>query len=110
VSERREDDDVAWLLARAKGEPGPKISRARAARYEKLEALISELPAKPDEAAPPPDWQDRVFAAIDVGDAGEAHGARTGAGVIRFLRTKAWLLGIVGAAAAAALVWAIVLP
>ena len=111
MSERREDDDVAWLLARAKGEPGPSISPARAARYEKLEALIAELPAKPGEAAPPPDWQERVLAAVDAEEASKAHAAATGAGVVRILRHRtAWLVGIVGAAAAAALVWAIVSP
>jgi hypothetical protein len=108
VSERREDDDVAWLLARAKGEPGPSISPARAARYEKLEALIGELPAQPGEAVPPPDWQERVFAAVDATQASEAHGA-TGV-VVWILRRRSWLIGIVGAAAAAALVWAIISP
>jgi hypothetical protein len=104
VSESREDDDVAWLLARAKGESGPSISPARAARYAKLEALISELPAR-SEAAPRPDWQDRVLAAIEAEQAA-ANGATTG-GIVQILRRKAWLIGVVGVAAAAALVWAL---
>jgi len=93
----REDDDVAWLLARAKGQPGPSISPARAARYEKLEAMLAELPVTPGASTPSEGWQDRVLAAIDAEEAREA----TGGNLVRFVRRRAWLVGIVGVAAAA---------
>ena len=108
MSDSSEDDDVAWLLARTKGAPAPSISPASAARYGKLEALISELPARPADAAPRPDWQDRVLAAIDAQAAGERYGATTG-GIVHIVRKKLWLIGIVGAAVAAVLAWAMVL-
>ncbi|HEY0985781.1 MAG TPA: hypothetical protein VGD80_01975, partial [Kofleriaceae bacterium] len=95
----REDDDVAWLLARAKGQPGPSISPARAARYEKLEAMLAELPVTPGASAPSEGWQDRVLAAIDAEDAARD---ATGGNIVRFVRRRrAWLVGIVGVAAAA---------
>jgi hypothetical protein len=122
VSEHREDDDVAWLLARAKGKPGPSISPARATSYEKLEAMITRLPARQGDAVPPADWQDRVLAAIDERSASRGRNERSKsrgrnersesrgrgpAGEVSRRRRKAWLLCIVGAAAVAALVWAI---
>ena len=95
----REDDDVAWLLARAKGQPGPSISPARAARYEKLEAMLAELPVTPGASTPSEGWQDRVLAAIDAEDAARD---ATGSNLVRFVRRRrAWLVGIVGVAAAA---------
>lgn len=63
-SQREDDEDAAWLLARAKGQPGPAIPPERAARYEKIEALLAELPATAGGSAPREGWQDRVFAAI----------------------------------------------
>ena len=94
-------------MARAKGQPGPAISAARAARYEKLESLLAELPATPGAAMPREGWQDRVLAAIDAEEAGVMPAA-TGDGVIGFVRRKRGVLvGIVGVAAAAAVVWAL---
>src|SRR5882762_562381 len=81
--EECEDDDVAWLLARAKRQPGPSISGPSAARYEKLEALIADVPATPAGAAAREAWQDRVRAAIDHEDARKVtrgtHALATGA-------------------------------
>jgi hypothetical protein len=91
---------VAWLLARAKGQPGPSISPARAARYEKLEAMLAELPVTPGASTPSEGWQDRVLAAIDAEDAARD---ATGSNLVRFVRRRrTWLVGIVGVAAAAA--------
>lgn len=110
MSDSREDDDVAWLLARAKGRPGPSISPVRVARYEKLEALLAELPATPGAATPREGWQDRVLAAIDAEEAAGSPPATTGDHVHRFVRRRrAWLVGIVGVAAAA-MIWVVIAP
>ncbi|HSR95667.1 MAG TPA: hypothetical protein VLM79_01300 [Kofleriaceae bacterium] len=91
---RREDDDVAWLLARSNGEARPSISETRASRYEKLEGLLGELPPTPVGATPTEGWQNRVLAAIDAEEAGRAASRR---------RWIAWLvpLGVATAGAAA---------
>lgn len=56
-------DDAAWLLARERGQPGPAISEERVARYQRLEALVAELPATP--IAPPVGLQERMRAKLD---------------------------------------------
>jgi hypothetical protein len=73
---RREDDDVAWLLARANGQARPSISETSASRYEKLEGLLGDLPPTPAGATPTEGWQDRVLAAIDAEEAGRAASRR----------------------------------
>jgi hypothetical protein len=104
---RREDDDVAWLLARAKAQPGPSISETSASRYEKLEALLGDLPAAPAEANPTPGWQDRVLAAIDAEEAGRAATTRRRRRGLR--RWVPWLIplgvAVVGAAAVGGVQW-----
>jgi hypothetical protein len=67
--EREDSDDVAWLLARERGEPGPIVSAATSARYERLQALIKDLPAMPAGVPPRAGWQRDVLAAIDAGEA-----------------------------------------
>jgi hypothetical protein len=59
--EEEDDEDVAWLLARERGEPGPAISDATAARYARLESLIADLPR--------PGWEQDVLAGIDAAEA-----------------------------------------
>lgn len=100
---QREDDDVAWLLARAKGQPGPSISETSAARYEKLEALLSDLPATPAGATPREGWQDRVLAAIDEEEAGRAASAAGGARVLGSRGRTHWHVpvGVLAVASAA---------
>lgn len=68
MSEQQPDrhDDEAWLLARERGESGPAISEAGAARYARLGALIAELPAAPAGIAQRTDWQRQVLATIDA--------------------------------------------
>lgn len=102
---QREDDDVAWLLARAQGQPGPSISENSAARYEKLEALLSDLPATPSGGTPRAGWQERVLAAIDDEEASRAASAAGRATVAGRRRTH-WLVpvGMVAVAGAAAAV------
>jgi hypothetical protein len=105
VSEsQREDDDVAWLLARAKGQPGPSISATSAARYEKLEALLADLPAGPAGAAPREGWQDRVLAAIDDEEAGRAASVPGGASKLARRRRTRWLMliGVIAVVSTAA--------
>jgi hypothetical protein len=95
VSEsQREYDDIAWLLARANGQPGPSISETSAARYEKLEVLLSDLPATPAGATPREGWQDRVLAAIDEQEAGRAASAPGGASVLALRRRTHWLVPV----------------
>jgi hypothetical protein len=91
---RREDDDVAWLLARANRQAGPSISETSASRYQKLEGLLGDLPPTAAGATPTEGWQDRVLAAIDAEEAGRAASRR---------RWIAWLipLGVATAGAAA---------
>lgn len=104
---RREDDDVAWLLARAKAQPGPSISETSASRYEKLEALLGDLPAAPAETNPTQGWQARVLAAIDAEEAGRA--ASTARGRRGARRWVPWLVplgvAVVGAAAVGGVQW-----
>jgi hypothetical protein len=66
VSEQQpdRDDDDAWLLARERGQSGPTISDASAARYTRLGTLIAELPPAPDIARA--DWEQRVLATIEA--------------------------------------------
>ena len=92
---RREDDEVAWLLARANGQAGPSISESNASRYEKLEGLLGDLPPTPAGATPTEGWQDRVLAAIDAEEAGRAASRR---------RWIAWLVPLSVATAGAAVV------
>jgi hypothetical protein len=100
--ECEEDDDVAWLLARAKGQPGPSISETSAARYEKIEALIADLPVARAGAAPREGWQDRVLAAIDDEDAGSAPPATRGRHALATRGRARWLVPIAAIAVAAA--------
>jgi len=71
VSERERDDneEAAWLLARERGQPGPTISAATTARYDRLQALITDLPAMPAGVPPRAGWQRDVLAAIDDAEA-----------------------------------------
>jgi hypothetical protein len=68
ASERGPDDerDHAWLLARARGEPGPTISVARAGQYAQLETLIADLPAVPAGTVQRRGWEQDVLAVIDA--------------------------------------------
>lgn len=63
------DDELAWLVARERGQPGPPVSAATAARHERLEALLKDLPAMPAGVPPRAGWQRDVLAAIDAADA-----------------------------------------
>ena len=54
--ERADHEDEAWLLARERGQPGPTVSEATAARYARLQALITDLPAIPPGVTSRPDW------------------------------------------------------
>lgn len=67
--DREERDEAAWLLARERGQPGPTVSAATTARYERLEALIKDLPAMPAGVPPRAGWQRDVLAAIDAAEA-----------------------------------------
>ena len=71
MSERERDDneEVAWLLARERGQPGPAVSDATAARYARLQSLITDLPAMPAGVSPRAGWQQDVLASIDVAEA-----------------------------------------
>jgi hypothetical protein len=71
VSEQEREDraDAAWLLARERGQPGPAVSDATAARYARLQSLISDLPETPDGVTAAKAWQQKVFAAIDAVEA-----------------------------------------
>lgn len=69
-SRAHDDDDDRWLLARERGEPGPPIPAATAAKYARLQSLIEDLPAMPAGARPRPGWQQSVLDAIDRGEAG----------------------------------------
>jgi hypothetical protein len=60
------DDDLAWLLARERGEPAPTISEARASRYAQLGTLIADLPATPAGTVEHEGWEQDVLAAIDA--------------------------------------------
>jgi hypothetical protein len=60
--ERQEQEDVAWLLARARGEAVEHPDPARAAAYARLERSLAALEApRPSEG-----WQDAVLGAIDA--------------------------------------------
>lgn len=67
--EREDNDDTAWLLARERGQRGPTVSAATTARYARLQALITDLPATPAGVPPRADWQRDVLAAIDAAEA-----------------------------------------
>jgi len=71
VSERERDDneDAAWLVARERGQPGPAVSDATAARYARLQSLITDLPALPAGVTPRAGWQQDVLASIDAAEA-----------------------------------------
>jgi hypothetical protein len=78
TDQRREDDEAsAWLLARERGVPGPSVSEATAARYQRLQGLIEELPETPGDVDPGNDWQQGVFAALDGRSDAKAPGAVT---------------------------------
>ena len=71
-NERENDEDhedVAWLLARERGEPGPAVSDVTAARYARLESLIADLPALPPGVTSRPGWEQDVLAGIDAAEA-----------------------------------------
>lgn len=77
TDQRREDDEAeAWLLAREGGVPGPSVPEATAARYQRLQALIEELPEMPGDVDADASWQQGVFAALD----GDGSGARSADG------------------------------
>jgi hypothetical protein len=76
TDDRRDDEEAAaWLLARERGAPGPSVPAATAERYQRLQALIEELPELPRGAAPGDDWQKAVFAALDAPAGASAAGA-----------------------------------
>lgn len=63
------DEEEAWLVARERGQPGPTVSDATAARHAQLTSLLKDLPAAPGGATLDTDWQQGVFAAIDAAEA-----------------------------------------
>lgn len=67
--EREDNEDAAWLLARERGQSGSTVSDATKARYARLQALITDLPATPAGATPRAGWQQGVLAAIDGAEA-----------------------------------------
>jgi hypothetical protein len=66
---RDDDDEDRWLLARERGEPGPAIADATAAKYTRLHSLIEDRPAVPAGFRPRSGWQQAVLDAIDRGEA-----------------------------------------
>jgi hypothetical protein len=60
--ERREREDEAWLMARARGESAEHPDPARAESYLRLERALAALPPP----APGRGWQADVLAAIDA--------------------------------------------
>ena len=91
--------DIAWLLARERGEPLPALTPERAAAYDKLREELASLP----ELSPPAGWQERVLAAIDAPKAAPV----VDEVAARRARRRSPLVYAVpiAAAAAAALVW-----
>jgi hypothetical protein len=67
--DREDSDESAWLLARERGQAGPTVSAATTARYARLQALITDLPAMPGGVPPRAGWQRDVLAAIDAAEA-----------------------------------------
>jgi hypothetical protein len=67
-SGRDEDDEDRWLQARERGEPGPPIPDATAAKYAELQSLLEDLPVVPAGASLRPGWQRSVLDALDRGD------------------------------------------
>lgn len=63
------DDEDRWLQARERGDSGPPIPEATAARYAQLRSLLEDLPAVPAGASLRPGWHQSVLDAIDRGDA-----------------------------------------
>lgn len=68
------DDEAAWILARERGLPAPSISEERAARYERLQALLADLPESP--VSPPDGWEERMHRALEAGASGPASDTR----------------------------------
>jgi hypothetical protein len=62
ADECRDDEDIAWLAARARGEAAEHPDPARAAAYVRLEQALAALPLPTSGRA----WQAEVFAAIDA--------------------------------------------
>jgi hypothetical protein len=60
------DDEDAWLLAQERGEAGPAIPGATAARYARIGALITELPDAPPDLPARTAWTQRVLEVIDA--------------------------------------------
>lgn len=67
--EPKDDEEVDWLVARERGQPGPTVPDATAAEHARLQSLITDLPAAPEGATLDKDWQQGVFAAIDAAEA-----------------------------------------
>lgn len=67
--EREDHEDVAWLLARERGQPGPAVSPATEARYAWLQGMIADLPATPAGVTARTGWEQDVLAAIDAEEA-----------------------------------------
>jgi len=104
-ADREDEVDEAWLLARERGQHASTASSAIAVRYAEVEAAIAELPATPAGAEPPPDWQQRILAAIDAAEgATPATDGQPAVGAIAKRRPAAWRrwAGPAGAAAMAA--------
>jgi hypothetical protein len=59
-SEQPESEDVAWLLARMRGEPATHLDPERAASYLRLEAALRALPVP----TATPGWQEKVLEAL----------------------------------------------
>jgi hypothetical protein len=67
--DRDDHDDMAWLLARERGEPAPEASPSTVAWYERLQSQIKDLPATPAGAIPGPGWKQAVLARIRAAEA-----------------------------------------
>lgn len=95
-------DDAGWLLARERGQPGPAISEERVARYQRLEALVAELPATP--VTPPAGWQERLRKKLDEASGEAAESAATTPLGERRAKHRRWVVPAAVAAAAAVIV------
>lgn len=59
--ERPRDPEVAWLLARERGQAAAAPSGELERAHDRLAAALAALPAVPSE----PGWQDRILARVD---------------------------------------------
>ncbi|MBC7975164.1 MAG: hypothetical protein H7138_09280 [Myxococcales bacterium] len=103
VSGSDDTEDVAWLLARERGQAGPSLSAAKMARYTQLEGLIADLPDTP--IAPPGGWEQRMLAALEAADLepGAVQSIVPTVSELSRSRRRRWLIPVMAAAAAAML-------